>query len=448
VKTDDDLRSEPPAEGNDPPRLAHDRLLKAAADTTPPDRRITLLLGMSLLLLVALTGGWSLLLVIAGLVVMITLHELGHFITAKASGMKVTEFFLGFGPKLWSVRRGETEYGIKAIPAGAYVRIIGMNNLEEIAPEDEPRTYRQQSYPRRLAVAVAGSTMHFLQALVLVFIALTIVGTPGGHIFTDQPAPTAAVIGNVTPGSAAASIGLKPGDTIVSVDGENIADFNRLHDVLVARASKQITLVYEHDGQRVTATPTLGPIDPNKGVLGVAPQGTPTKRLDPIHAIGQTGSEFALVTRDTVGFFGSFFSPSGISSFASTVVHSGNESTVSGGAGAATANEPSPDNNRPISIIGAARIGSELTREGPLAFIVFFASINVVIGLFNLIPLLPLDGGHVAIATYERIRSRGGRRYQVDVMKLLPLTYAVVMVLILLGVSTIFLDIVHPIHLN
>ena len=101
-----------------------------------------MLLAISLLLLIARSGGWSLLVVVIGLILMIFLHELGHFITAKLSGMKVTEFFLGFGPKLWSFRRGETEYGVKAIPAGAYVRIIGMNNLDEVPPEDEPRTYR------------------------------------------------------------------------------------------------------------------------------------------------------------------------------------------------------------------------------------------------------------------------------------------------------------------
>src|SRR6476661_6266425 len=141
--------------------------------TTPPDRRITLLLALALVVLLGRAGGWSMLVVIAGLVVMIFLHELGHFITAKLSGMKVTEFFLGFGPKLWSFRRGETEYGVKAIPAGAYVRIIGMNNLEEISPEDEPRTFRQQSYPKRLLVAVAGSGMHFIQTLLCLFLLFT-----------------------------------------------------------------------------------------------------------------------------------------------------------------------------------------------------------------------------------------------------------------------------------
>ena len=444
MKTDDELRAEQPEPG-DTPRLAQDRMMQVG-NTPPPDRRITLLLAFGLVLLIARAGGWSLLVVVIGLILMIVLHELGHFITAKASGMKVTEFFLGFGPKLWSFQRGETEYGVKAIPAGAYVRIIGMNNLDEVPPEDEPRTYRQQTYPRRLSVALAGSAMHFFQAAVLLFIALTIIGTPGGHVFTDPPAPSAAVIGEVTPGSAAAAADLHPGDTIVSVDGENVPDFNQLHDVLVARAGQSVTLVVDRNGQRFSATTTLGS-DATKGVLGVRPQGIATKRLDPLHAIGQTGSEMALLTRDTVGFFGAFFSPSGLSGFAHTVLHPGTGSVANGG-GSATTNSPSPDDNRPISIIGAARIGSQLTREGPLTFVLFFVSINVVIGLFNLIPLLPLDGGHVAIATYERLRSRRGRRYQADVMKLLPLTYAVVMVLIVLGISTMFLDIVHPINLN
>ena len=125
-------------------------------------------------------GGAGWFIMIAAIVVMIFLHELGHYLTAKWSGMKVTEFFLFFGPKIWSFKRGETEYGIKCIPAGAYVRIIGMSNLEtDVPPEDEPRTYRQQSYPKRLLVVSAGSIMHMLQAFVLLFVAFTLVGVPG-----------------------------------------------------------------------------------------------------------------------------------------------------------------------------------------------------------------------------------------------------------------------------
>ena len=107
--------------------------------------------------------------VIVAMIVMIMLHELGHFVTAKWSGMKVTEYFLGFGPRLWSFRRGETEYGVKALPLGGYVKIIGMSNLEEVPPEDEPRTYRQQPFRKRLLVAVAGSAVHFILALMLIF---------------------------------------------------------------------------------------------------------------------------------------------------------------------------------------------------------------------------------------------------------------------------------------
>src|SRR5215475_5235858 len=133
-------------------------------------------------------GGW-LLAMILGVGLMIFLHELGHFVTAKWSGMKVTEFFIGFGPRLWSFHRGETEYGVKALPVGAYVRIIGMNNLDEVDPADEPRTYRQQSFPKRLLVVSAGSLAHFAQAFVLLVVLLGVVGVPGGSIVRAPSGP-------------------------------------------------------------------------------------------------------------------------------------------------------------------------------------------------------------------------------------------------------------------
>jgi membrane-associated protease RseP (regulator of RpoE activity) len=446
VKTDDELRPEPPPPG-DKPALPHDRIMRAGR-TSPPDRRITLLLAVSLLLLIARSGGWSLLVVIVGLVLMIFLHELGHFITAKLSGMKVTEFFLGFGPKLWSFQRGETEYGIKALPAGAYVRIIGMNNLEEVPPEDEPRTYRAQSYPKRLLVAVAGSTMHFLQALVFIFLLLAVTGVPGGHVFT--PGTDRWTIAEVTAGAAASQAGLQPGDTIVSVDGIPVDTFDKLHDALAPRAGRPVTLVVDRNGEHFDATTVLG-TDPNQGLLGikVSHLQEPTKRLDPVHATGQTFTEFGTATREALHELGRFFSPSGLSDFAGQVIHGGTPAVdTSNGTTPPSGGSPSPDGNRPISIIGAARIGTDLTSQGFAGFLGFFATINLFIGIVNLAPLLPLDGGHVVIATYERIRSRRGRRYQVDVMKLLPLTYFVILVLGVLFVSTVFLDLVDPIRLN
>ena len=136
-------------------------------------------------------GLGDLLLVIVALIVMIVLHEFGHFITAKRSGMKVTEFFVGFGPRLWSVRRGETEYGIKAIPAGGYCRIIGMTSAEELHPSDEPRAYRNQAFWKRITVASAGSAMHFLIALVLAFIALSFIGRPDPSVVQVSSPPAA-----------------------------------------------------------------------------------------------------------------------------------------------------------------------------------------------------------------------------------------------------------------
>jgi membrane-associated protease RseP (regulator of RpoE activity) len=422
-----------------------------AAEAAPlgaPDRRVTLLLVVGLVVLLGLMGGWQLLLVVGAVVMMIVLHELGHYIAAKKSGMKVTEFFLGFGPKLYSFQRGETEYGVKAIPAGAYVRIIGMHNLDEVPPEDEPRTYRQQSYPKRMAVATAGSAMHFLQALVAIFLVFAVFGAPGGHLFTHtQDFRIKATVD----GSGAQQAGIEPGDSIVSIDGEKIDSFSKLHDVVVPRQGKEVEVVIGRDGQEITKTVTIGESE-GHGFLGVEQQPPPRERVAPLTAAGRTVTEVGYISKQTFGFFGAFFSPSGLSNFADTVVNRGESNattdTSSGSSAATGSGSSTVDENRPVSIIGAVRFGSEIVNEGAFAFLAFFASINIVIGIFNLIPLLPLDGGHVAIATYERLRSRNGRRYHADVMKLMPLAYAVVMVLVVLGAATIFLDIVNPIHLN
>ena len=425
--------------------LAHERLMRVGQSVVP-DKRISMLLLVVLVGLLAVAGGWSLIVVVVAIVFMIFLHELGHFVTAKLSGMKVTEFFLGFGPRLYSFRRGETEYGVKAIPAGAYVRIIGMNNLEEVPPEDEARTYRAQSYPRRLAVAVAGSAMHFMLAILSLFLILTATGAPGGHIFNTSDAWQ---VREVVPGSAASAAGLHAGDRIEFIDGRSVANFDDLHNLVYNQPGKTVPLVVLRDGQQLDLTATIGN-ENGHGLLGVSRESLPRERVNPITAAGRSVTEFGSGVKASLGALGKFFSPSGLSNFASDVANGGSP-TVSNNdnqGSTSTSSEPSEVKDRPVSIVGAAVLGSDLTREGPFAFLVFFATINLFIGIVNLIPLLPLDGGHVAIATYERLRSRKGRRYQVDVVKLLPLTYAVVMVLGLLFVSTLFLDLVDPIRLN
>ena len=163
----------------------------------------------------------SVLLVILAIAVIIFLHELGHFMAARRADMKVTEFFIGIGPRIWSFRRGEVEYGVKAIPAAAYVRIIGMSNLDEVAPEDEPRTYRQKTYGQRMLVAVAGSGMHFLIAIVLAFTVFLVIG---------QRDVTAWGVNSASPGSAAAVAGIRAGDRIVTVDGVDVATHAEMSD--------------------------------------------------------------------------------------------------------------------------------------------------------------------------------------------------------------------------
>jgi membrane-associated protease RseP (regulator of RpoE activity) len=397
----------------------------------------------------------SVLIVILALVIMIFLHELGHYVTAKWSGMKVTEFFIGFGPKLWSFRRGETEYGLKGIPLGAYVRIVGMNNLDECAPEDEPRAFRQQSFPKRLLVVSAGSLMHFLQAFVLLVVLLGVFGVPGGSVFGERdftPDEEAWSVGLVIEGSAAEAAGFEEGDRLLSLAGVATRTFDDVGEAVGPRAGRTVTAVLVRDGERLERTLTLGTNaeDPSRGFLGISPTfpPVPTERLAPLQATTQAGQELGRGLQQAGQALGSFFT-GGIGGFADQVASGGNPTgpAIGGSGEGGSGGRPiaEGDEDRLLSIYGAARIGVNLTDRGIEDLLLFMVSINIFIGVFNLVPLLPLDGGHVVIAVYERIRSIGGRRHMADVSRLLPLTYAFVLFLLLLGVSSLYLDIVDPI---
>jgi membrane-associated protease RseP (regulator of RpoE activity) len=383
--------------------------------------------------------------VVLAVVFMIFLHELGHYLTARWSDMKVTEFFIGFGPRLWWFRRGETDYGVKPIPAGAYVKVVGMNNLEEVDPVDEPRTYRQKSYPRRLAVGLAGSAMHFLLALACIYTLLAFVGLPDGRLITERDASTVAdwEIDHVEPGAPADVAGLESGDRVVAVDGRPVENFEELREEISDRPGADVVLLVENGGAQRTVTVTLAGENSEGdevGFLGIGP-GLPVETVGPVAAVGQTFVEFGRIARLTGESLVRFFSPSGLADFFSDAT-SGDEPSGGGGSGA-------PENsNRVVSILGALQIGAQLTESSFAAFLLFFVMLNVFVGMFNLIPLLPLDGGHVAIATYERIRSRNGVRYHADVAKMLPVAYAVVAILVLVGITALYLDIVDPINLS
>ncbi len=361
------------------------------------------------------------------------IHEGGHFVAAKLSGMKVTEFFVGFGPRLWSMRRGETEYGVKAIPLGGYVKIIGMSNLErDVDPADEPRTYRQQSYPKRMIVAAAGIATHFLIAIVVLAFAWSVIGVPD----YEKATTTVGEISGLSSGeSPAEKAGFRVDDRIVSYDGIPARDWPDLPPYIKARADRDITFVVERDGQLVTLTARPTPITQDGTTFGFIGIGAKVAqdRVNPAVAVGRAGKETADLTWRSIAALGTFFSPGSIGDYANLVTGD-----------TAPEEDEAAEAARPVSIVGVARIAGQAADTGILNVLQLFVIFNIFLGVFNMIPLLPLDGGHLAIATYERIRSRAGRRYRADVGKMMPLTAAVVVVMVMLGGVSIWLDIFRP----
>jgi membrane-associated protease RseP (regulator of RpoE activity) len=379
--------------------------------------------------------------IVGAIIFFVFLHELGHYLTAKWAGMKVTEFFIGFGPRLWSFRRGETEYGFKAIPAGAYVKIIGMSNMEEVDPAEEHRTYRQKPYWRRLSVAVAGSTVHFLLAIAIMFGLLVGVGLPD-----PDPDPTAWSVSNVATlddgsRSPAEEAGLELGDRIIAVDGERFDTFEALSAHLRQNPGERVSLLVERQGGQMTVATRLAerqdPDGETVGFLGVG-AGYPLERRGPmaaaVESVTTTGRNMGEAVQVIVGFF----APSNLGNYFETLQ----------GDPPPPANPGEPEGgNRFLSPVGLVNVGSQVAENGLVDLLFLFFIVNVFIGVINLFPMLPFDGGHVVIATYERIRSRKGVRYFADVNKLLPAAYAVIAVFVIfIGFTSLYLDITDPIR--
>lgn len=493
--------------------------------------RLALLVGAVIAL--GLLTNWYLVLTILALVVCIYLHELGHYLAATRGGMKVTEFFLGFGPRIWSTHRGEVEYGIKAIPAGAYVRIIGMSSADPVDPSEEHRTYRQGSFPRRLLVAVAGSGMHFLIALVLIWTVL---------VFSGQTSERDWAIDDVSPGSAAAAAGITRGDRVVSVDGVAVDTHAEMATVVRRHPGQTVPVEVERDGETRTESVTFGArtsiygtvgedimlasYDGRLRVSGVLPDGVLASAglrdgdvvtavngvsTDDLAQLGDAvarsdgGTVSLTVDRDgtttdhevdlgkavrssdVTGFFGvgrelipqrenpvaavgaafsrfgsfMWFSTGKVAALPLRVVEvvdralrtaPGQKNVTETPTPAATAarEQLQQNENRPLSIIGTVAIGSDLARQGWVGVLQFLVMFNIVIGIFNLLPLPPLDGGHVVVACYEKLREllrRDGQRYIADAQKLMPVAVAVLVVLVTMGLAAGYLDIADPLRL-
>lgn len=482
--------------------------------------------------------GATIVVVILAILVMIFFHELGHFLAARRADMKVTEFFIGFGPRIFSFRRGEVEYGFKAIPAGAYVKIAGMANIEEVPPGDEARSYRSKSYSERMLVAVAGSAMHFLMALVLIFVGFAFVGDAYVGAGSDE----AWEVARVSPGSAAEALGLEPGDEIVSIDGREVTTFEEFAVAARERPEETVEVVFRRDGDERAVEATMSArmdiygtvaedlslirTDGGVSVVAVAPggvlddagvlagdaitsvNGVDVETFDDVAAgvedaeagvldlgIERDGSAVSaevdlgsdLAVADPVGFFGvgpeylantrglaesvpdtfaqfwslstqtveglaQVFSPSSLVDLATRVVETnpGSVDESSSATSRADANAASieEDSGRVVSIVGAVRVGESLAETDWGGLLLLMINLNVVVGLFNLFPLPPFDGGHVSVATYEKVqemRRGGGKRYLVDFERLLPVAYGVVVALMVISLMAMYLDIADPI---
>ena len=362
---------------------------------------------------------------ILAIVVFVTAHEAGHFIAAKATGMKATEFFFGFGPRLWSFRRGETEYGIKAIPAGGYVRIVGMNPFEEVEPADVGRTYREKPFWKKSVVVLAGVGMNFLIAYVMFFALFMSIGIAEPIPVIDNVIAT--VDGEPT---AAAGAGLRRGDRIFGVDGVTYDDWDDISLALANRPGEAVTLNVERAGESIDVPVRLGSRpaldgEGERGFLGVEAS-VLERDTGLFEGLGLAGQEVWANIGLTFEVMGQLIQPESLVRLAGVFI----------------GNTDIPPEIRPVSPIGMANLGSQVDAIGIANYVGLLASINVILATFNVIPLLPLDGGHFAVALWQKVTGR-----EPNVRKLVPVAVAVIVLFTFLGLAAMILDIVDPIRL-
>jgi membrane-associated protease RseP (regulator of RpoE activity) len=369
----------------------------------------------------------------------IFLHEGGHFTTAKLFGMKVERFFLGFGPTIWSFRRGETEYGIKAFPLGGFCKIAGMspyendgNFLEEdrsadpaATPTPPERQFRNKPAWQRSIVLAAGSITHFIVAILLIWMVLVAIGIGTGQVTTTIDNTVALDGGQRSPAQIA---GLRSGDQIVAVAGTPVSTFEQLRAVLQSKGDQPITIEYVRDGERRSTTVT--PVNQNgRGFLGFQPS-EETRRIGVLAAIPESMKLFWDTTVATVKGLGGF---------------------VTGLADRISAPEPAPAGSGsggggvrdggPIGIVGITRLAGQAVANNQWAiFIAILIQLNIVVGVFNLLPLPPMDGGYLAFVLWQVVTRR-----EVDLRKVVPVAALIVGLLVMLTVGLVWLDITNPV---
>ncbi len=443
------------------------------------------------------------LIVAVGVGISIALHELGHLIPAKRFGVRCPQYMIGFGPTLWAGQRGDTSYGIKAIPLGGFVKMIGMfppkpgadptslrasstgrwatmvddarsASAQELAPGDEDRVFYKLSTPRKLVVMLGGPVMNLLLATLILGGIVTTYGMAvpvDGTVVTsvvqcvrpaDQPTGQRDQACTATDQpSPAARAGLQPGDEIVRIDGTPIARTSDIAAAIRPKAGQQTQLVVLRDGSERTLL--LTPIESTLPVYD--DEGTPRKGPDGAALteragyVGMTNAQRMTVERQSVTVVPGLVAD-GVQKTAGVMVRLPQKMVEVWNAAFGTAER---DINGPISVVGVGRIAGEVTDgqiagvEAPSEMAVFLlslvASLNIALFVFNLIPLLPLDGGHVAGALWEGLRRRAAAVFgrpdpgYVDVAKGLPIAYGVSIVLIGMFALLLYADLVKPVRL-
>jgi membrane-associated protease RseP (regulator of RpoE activity) len=387
---------------------------------------------------------------VVALLVSVMLHELGHFLTAKKFGMRVTQFFLGFGKTLWSTFRGETEYGVKALPFGGFVKITGMTSIEDVDVADEPRSFRNQPGWQRIIVLAAGSFMHFVFALFLLFVLAVGIGQAGNNnvIFSVAgcvPASAQALktanpcAGGHQPKSPAELAGLKPNDKIVSVAGQPVDSWTQLHAALAAQQTGvPVPVVVDRGGRTIHTDVTLAAVPGRKTpYLGITPAAA-YQRTSFVGGFSYAGDQFANTLTSSASAIGKL--PSAIPN-----LFSANRSHTAAG--------------QVSSVVGVGDLTGQVVQaalpwQAKITVVLYLiASLNIFVGVFNLLPLLPLDGGHLAVVIFERIRAWYNRLRGrpdpglVDIQKLVPVSMLVFALLVGLGTLLIAADIFNPVHI-
>jgi len=386
---------------------------------------------------------------VVALLLSVMIHEAGHYLTAKRFGMKVTEFFVGFGQKIWSTQRGETEFGVKAIPAGGYCRIAGMTPREELSEADADRAFVKAGVTQRLIVLGAGSFLHFVIGFVLL---LTLFSAIGVTSLTNQvervsdciPQTATEVCSSKSTPSPAKNAGILAGDQIISISGVEYTEWAQAVRVIRSSAGKQLDITVNRNGGLIDilVTPAFRDLDGEKiGVIGVINKvGTVT--YAPIPAVIKAGSFTIEILQNSLTALISL--PSKIPDLINQTF--GNE-------------ERDPEGL--VGVVGVARVSGETAetkaltgREKIATFVLIIASLNLFVGMFNLLPLLPLDGGHMAVAIADGVRNTRAKAKGLakpapfDVERLTPITMVVFILMASLSLLLLTADILNPVRLN